>query len=114
MLINAFQYALENRVVAFNRVGGDVGGFDVGLAVWTSFVGSFVEVANVFVLAMVHGVMAGEVLGHFVVPFAFVGIDRGFVVHVGADDRGNFGKRVRVDRKAPRRAATVNEREHDV
>src|SRR3979490_2180645 len=97
VLVNALHATFENRIVAFHRVGGDVGGYDKGLAVRARLAGSLVPIANVFVLAMVHGVVAGEVLAHFVVPLAFVGIDRGFAMHVGADNRGNLGKRMGVD-----------------
>jgi hypothetical protein len=74
MLIDALHSSLEDRIVALNRVGSDIA-------------------ANIFIALVVHGVVAGEVLAHFVVPATFVGIDRGFAVHVGADDIGNFGKR---------------------
>src|SRR5882724_10984717 len=92
MLVHAFHAALEDRIVAFNRVGGDGGRDDLGLAIGAGLVGNFVPVADIFVLAVVHGVVAGEVLANLIVPFAFVGIDRGFFVHVGADNRSNFGK----------------------
>ena len=56
MLVDAFHAALEDRIVAFNRVGGDLA-------------------ANVFLGAVVHGVMAHEVRAKLAVPAAFVRVD---------------------------------------
>lgn len=95
MLVNALHAALEDRIVAFNRIRGDFA-------------------PNVFVALVVHRFMAGEVLAHLIVPATFVGIDRGFMVHIGADDCGNLGYRMRVDLEAASCATALNKREHDV
>ncbi len=74
MLVNALHPALENAVVALNRVRADIA---VAVA------------ADILVLAMVHAVMAGEiaVLVQIFVPTRLIGHHRGFMGDVGTNDR---------------------------
>src|SRR5260370_16533993 len=58
--------------------------------------------------------MAGKVPANLIVPTALIGIDCGFVVHIGAHNLSNLGHRMRVDMEATGRAAAFNERENDV
>src|SRR5260370_37427679 len=106
MLVNAFYAAFEDRIVTFNRVRGDDRAL---LAIGEAEYG---RIAHVLIAFVVHGVMAGEVLANLIVPAALIGIDRGFVVHIGAHNLVNLGHRTRVDMEATGGTATRDERPH--
>jgi hypothetical protein len=70
------------RIVAFNRVSRDRGGFDTGLAVWARLVRNLVPIANVFLFTVVHGLMARKLFADFFVEASFVGHEVAFPADV--------------------------------
>jgi len=114
MLIDALHAALENRIVAFYRVGGDSGRFDDGLAINARLVGDFVPIADVFLVAVFHGVMAGEVRADFGIDVGFVGHQPRFAGNVGADDRSDLRNRRAVNMETASRAAALDKGKYGV
>src|SRR6266446_2800006 len=72
MLVDAFHAALEDRIEAFNRIGVDVA-------------------ANVFLLTVVDGFVAGKLRTNLKILTSLVGHQGGFFRDVGANDRRNLG-----------------------
>ena len=86
MLIDALHAAIEDRIVALNRVRGDGLGYDDGLAIGARLVGHFVPIAGIFFLAMVPRVMAGIASAGFLVLRGFIGHEAAFLGDVRLED----------------------------
>lgn len=72
MLVDALHPALEDAEIAFDRVRRHVA-------------------AHVFLKAVVHGIMRGEVLAEVVVLQCLVGVDHGIRCDVRLEDRQGSG-----------------------
>src|SRR5258708_31605802 len=114
MLIDALHAALEDRIVALNRIGGDGGRFDVRLAIGADLVGNFVPIADVFLFAVVDGIVVGEVRADFRVDVGLIGHQASFAADVLPNDRGNLGNGRAVNMKATGIAAAFNQRKNGV
>src|SRR5216684_670222 len=102
MLVDALHAALEDRIEAFNRVGGDDGaGFTIGEA-------HNVRVADVFFFPVVHGIMAGEISANFHVVPRLISHQAAFLADVVPQDRRNVSDRGAVDMEATGRAAALD------
>jgi hypothetical protein len=71
MLVDALHPTFEDRIEAFDGIGVDVA-------------------ANVFLLTMVHALMAGELATNFKVLARLISHQRSFLGDVGADNRSNL------------------------
>ena len=79
MLIDALHAALEDRIVALNRVR--VGDIEVHLVALNPYVG-----ASVFFIAMLDGAMARELVADLVIVLGLVSHHGRFARHVGANE----------------------------
>jgi hypothetical protein len=96
MLIDALHSALEDRIVALDRISVDV------------------AVADIFVGAVLDGFVAGEPLTDVLVVTSLIGHQRGFAGDVIADDIVNLPDASVVDVKATRTTAALYESKNSV
>src|SRR3981081_1589229 len=89
MLVDAFHAALEDRIVAANRVRGDI-------------------TPDVFLDAMVHRFMARKLFANRLVELRFIGHQRGFAGNVSAQDWHHLSNRSVVNVEAADRSAAPN------
>ena len=95
MLVNALHAAFEDRIVAFHSVGGDVA-------------------ANIFLGAVVDGIVAQEVRPELLVPSPFIGHDDAFALDVIANYLGHFVEGSSIDMEAAGRTAALDKGKDDV
>jgi hypothetical protein len=91
VLIDAFHAALEDGIVAFDGVGGDLA-------------------AYIFLFAVVHRAMVFELAANFHVVPRFVGHQAAFPTDVRPQDRRNVGNRRVVDMEATAEGSETNRR----
>src|ERR1700730_5136054 len=106
MLINASHAALEDRIVVFRRVRVNF----ILLAVRQLFV----RVANVFLVLVLHAVVARELLPYLTVVRRLVRVPRCFAFQVRADDRRNVRDPRSLDVETADLAAALNKAQHDM
>src|ERR1700722_12849933 len=87
--LDALHAALEDRIVALNRVRGDLA-------------------ANIFLFAVVDRIMAREVAARLFVLRGLVGHQASFAADIGFQDRRDLRNRHGVDMEATGTAAALN------
>lgn len=101
MLINALHAALEDAVIAFNRVRVDVhAGLSVRIAV--------------FVARMVHSVMLSKLVAKLAITRRFVSHNVAFATQIGANDWQNVFFLDAIDMEGAHRTTALHKRQNNM
>src|SRR6202044_706255 len=96
MLVHADHAALENRIVALDRIGVDI------------------APAHIFFGTVINGVVGGELFPDRLVLIGLVSHQAAFAADVGAENRDDIRNAGALDMKAPRRSAALHKGQHHV
>jgi hypothetical protein len=95
VLIDALHAALKDRILAFNRVRGDIA-------------------ASIFLPAMIDRAMLGIFAANFLIVAGFVRMKAAFAADVLTQDRRNVGNRRALDMEAAGRGAALDQGQNDI